>query len=64
MSRTYIDEYEAEQMFNDMLDECYPELFGLLPSRILKECDPIQYNCAFTDWLDASDYTTEDDDDA
>lgn len=62
MSRTYITESEAEELFNDMLDECYPELFGLLPSRILKECDPIQYDCAFADWLDASDYTTEDED--
>ena len=64
MSRTYITESEAEELFDEMLDDCYPELFGLLPSRILKEGDPIQYNCAFTDWLDASDYTTEDDDDA
>lgn len=67
MSRTYITESEAEELFDEMLDDCYPELFGLLPSRILKECDPIQYNCAFTDWLDSSDYTTdepEEDEDA
>ena len=67
MRRTYITESEAEELFDEMLDDCYPELFGLLPSRILKECDPIQYNCAFVEWLYASDYTPdepEEDEDA
>ena len=44
---------DMDQRYDDMLDELYPELFGLLPSRILKECDPIQYNCGFSDWEDS-----------
>ena len=63
MKRKYVSEDRAEELYDDMLDECYPEMFGLRPSYILKELDPIQYNCGFTDWLDASDYTTEEEDD-
>lgn len=59
--REYITEARAEELYDEMLDECYPELFGLLPSYILKECDPIQYNCGLADWLDANDYTTDED---
>ena len=61
MSYTYIDEAEALELYDQMLDECYPEVFGLLPSRILSECDPIQYNCGFSDWLDANEYTINED---
>ena len=61
MAYTYISESDALEQYDAMLDECYPEVFGLLPSRILKECDPIQYNCGFTDWLDAMELTTDED---
>jgi hypothetical protein len=40
--------------FDDYLDECYPAytLMGMeIPaSRILKECDPIAYECAKHDY--------------
>ena len=39
-----IDRYDKEDQFCDMLDEAYPKLFNMLPSRILRECDPIMYN--------------------
>ena len=56
----YIDESEAYEQYDFMLDELYPDQVGnLLASRILKECDPIQYYCGFTDWLDACDLTTD-----
>lgn len=61
MAYTYIDEADAYEQYDQMLDECYPEVFGILPSRILSECDPIQYQCGFTDWLDASELTIDED---
>ena len=45
----YYDEYD------NMLDECNPEVFNILPSTILKECDPIAYKCGFSDYLDSID---------
>ena len=62
MSYTYIDESDAYAQYDAMLDECYPELFGLLPSRILSECDPTMYECGFSDWLDANELTIDEDD--
>ena len=59
MSYTYIEESKAYELYDEMLDECYPEVFGLLPSRILAECDPIQYNCGFSDWLDSNELTID-----
>ena len=38
---------ELEEMFDQMLDECYPVVkigeMTFYPSQILKECDPIAY---------------------
>jgi hypothetical protein len=49
-----ISEYEAEERYNDMLDDCYPdcEIAGMsyCTSRALKELDPIAYNCGFSDF--------------
>lgn len=39
--------------YDNMLDECYPMLFGLYPSKILEECDPIQYRCGYSDYVDS-----------
>jgi hypothetical protein len=40
-------ELELEEMFDQMLDECYPVVkigeMTFYPSQILKECDPIAY---------------------
>ena len=59
----YIHEHEAEALYNELIDECNPivKIFGAqyLPSRALKELDPIAYNCGFTDWLDAENLTTD-----
>jgi hypothetical protein len=49
----------ALDRYDDMLNECYPELFGLQPSRILREVDPIQYRCGFYDWLDGEDIDSD-----
>ena len=59
MSYTYIDEQEAYAQYDEMLNECYPEVFGILPARILFDCDRIQYECGFTDWLDTSELTID-----
>ena len=48
-----LDSSDYEDSYNDMLDECYPELFNMLPSRILEECDPIAYNCGLSDYVDS-----------
>ena len=59
----YIHEHEAEALYNELIDECNPiiKIFGgeYLPSRALKELDPIAYNCGFTDWLGAENLTTD-----
>ena len=47
---SYLDQ---EDSYNNMLDECYPEVFNICPSRILSECDPIAYNCGLADYLDS-----------
>lgn len=51
-------EGEAYAMYDDMLDECNPEIkigyITLSPSRVLEECDPIAYHCGFSDWIDSA----------
>lgn len=62
MTYTYISESDAEQQYDDMLDELYPvEIGGMsfCASRVLKELDPIAYNCGFSDWLDNNELTTD-----
>ena len=45
-----ISEKQMEERYDDMLDECNPEVFSILPSRILFECDPIMYDCGQSDY--------------
>lgn len=60
MTYTYIEESEAYQQYDDMLDELYPnQILDILASRILKELDPIAYSCGFDDWLDANELTID-----
>lgn len=47
---------DLEARYDDMIDECYsfkdvggPFAF-MLPSTVLKECDPIAYRCGLSDW--------------
>ena len=41
------------EMYDEMLDDCYEGIFNLLPSTILKRCDPIQYDCGLNDYYDS-----------
>ena len=54
-----IDSQEFEEMYEQMLDDCYEEIkIGSLtfsPSQILKECDPIAYRCGKIDYADSMD---------
>ena len=54
-----IDPDEKEDRYNNMLDECYPEVFGIQPSRILLECDPTAYRCGLVDYVDNLDESDE-----
>lgn len=56
-----IDSSDCERLYDDMLDECYPELFNMLPSRILSELDPIAYNCGLTDYVDGLEVSEDSD---
>ena len=59
----FIEEYEATERYNDMIDECNPivSIFGMeyLPSRVWEDIDPIAYNCGLADYLDANGLTTD-----
>jgi hypothetical protein len=59
MAYTYIDEAEAYQQYDDMLDEVFSNDLDIPSSDILKRCDPIRYECGFTDWLDGMELTTD-----
>ena len=55
---TELNIVDADERYDQMLDECSEscsmcESYGA--SRILKEIDPIAYNCGFNDWLDSAD---------
>lgn len=56
MSET-ISEYDLEQMYDEMLDDCYGvvEVAGITydTSRVLKECDPIAYRLGMNDYADS-----------
>lgn len=59
MSYKKISEYNAEKMFREYLDDCFPSYkigdLEYFPSQILEECDPIAFRCEFNDWLDAEE---------
>lgn len=57
LARFEYPEEEAERLYDEMLNECHPEMFGLLPCKILSECDPIQYRCGLADFTDGLDVT-------
>ena len=55
-----LDTSDYEDSYCDMLDDCYPELFNMSPSRILRECDPTAYNCGWNDYVDSIEVEEED----
>ena len=53
-----VTEREAYNQYDEMLDGVSEVKIGNLtynPSRVLKELDPIAYNCGFSDFLDLED---------
>jgi len=52
-----LSEYEAFQLYDQMLNEVYPELSighsTFLPSTVLKELDPIAYRVGFSEYADS-----------
>lgn len=61
----YMNEYEATQAYNEMLNDCYPMAdicgYKVQPAYALKRFDPIAYRCGFIDWLDSEGLTTDED---
>ena len=53
-----ISELEAYELYDDMLNECYPSWNGYSPDDILKNIDQVAYRCGFNDYADtlAEDY--------
>jgi hypothetical protein len=56
MKYTVIYEGDAEQMFDQYLDESHETYkvagLTLYPSQILKDCDPIAYDLYLSDFID------------
>lgn len=50
----WLTDYELEQHYDDMLDECYPDLtiagYEYSTSSALKEVDPTTYRCGYADY--------------
>ena len=55
-----LDPDNYEEQYDDMLNECYPEVFNIQPSRILYECDPIAYRCGMNDYIDSLELSDDD----
>lgn len=49
------------EMYDDMLDQCYPSMFNMMASTLLERADPIQYKCGLNDFYDGlrDDYRCE-----
>jgi predicted nucleic acid-binding Zn-ribbon protein len=56
-----LDPDDYEDGYCNMLDKCYPELFNMQPSRILRECDPTAYRCGLLDYADLLDLSDNSD---
>jgi len=60
-----ITEEEACEMYDDLLNECYPVKVGYMTfdaSKLLAEQDPIAYRTGFNDYVDSlsEDYDLSD----
>jgi hypothetical protein len=51
-----LTEEEGMDMYDELLDECYPGLhvagYTFYASTILKKCDPIAYRVGFSEYAD------------
>jgi hypothetical protein len=56
------NEDEMESRFCDFLDDTYESLFGISPSSILGDMDPIQFNEELANYRDAFYHEIEDED--
>ena len=54
---TRLDPVDGDEMFEELLDECYPEISigccTFSPSQVMKELDPICFNIGVTENLDS-----------
>jgi hypothetical protein len=54
---------DNEDEYNQFIDECYPDVkignFCRSASYVLKECDPIMYNCGLSEFNDEEIGTLE-----
>lgn len=61
------DESQVEEMFDELLDQCYEELrMGELswsPSTALQRLDPVAYRCGLADYLSEFEEVDEPEDD-
>ena len=59
----YVPEYEAVDLYEDMLDECFEDVqiagMSYTTSNALKNVDPIAYRVGMSDWLDSENITTD-----
>jgi hypothetical protein len=55
--RQHCQPVDGEEMFEEMLDECYPELkvgcCTFSPSQVMKECDPTAFRIGVSENLDS-----------
>jgi hypothetical protein len=51
--RELISHDDLIEQYDNMLDDCYNELFNMTPSYILSKCDPLQYSCGLSDYYDS-----------
>lgn len=60
---TYTTISETVAAYDEMLNECYPDLTvaGMYfeTSSALDELDPIAYKCGWIDWCDSEDIDTD-----
>lgn len=57
-----IDPYDHEDDYDEVLDEGGAVMVGgceFLPSRILRELDPIAYRCGLNDYVDSIDLSDD-----
>jgi hypothetical protein len=51
--RELISHDDLIEQYDNMLDDCYPEMFNMCASVILERADPIQYSCGLNDYYDS-----------